>query len=195
METFGFFLLKLDVRQESTRHSEAVADIIKQIPKAPDGTPAAWQLGLLGDWQAPDASRWVVSAKAASESGGPRPGINWSLAATPEGGGGRLEAAGRLQPRQQLVDAQVVATGVQVPPHWSAGQRVDLDGTLQVSGRWSEAASRIEVATDRLRINLNGEPVRATAQASMEGGAVRISRLELAAETNTRWLFSTGMYR
>ncbi len=35
-ETFGFFLLKLDIRQESTRHSDAVADIIRQIPKAPD---------------------------------------------------------------------------------------------------------------------------------------------------------------
>jgi len=35
-ETFGFFLLKLDIRQESTRHSNAVADIIKQIPEAPD---------------------------------------------------------------------------------------------------------------------------------------------------------------
>jgi len=37
-ETFGFFLLKLDIRQESTRHSDAVADIIKQIPDAPDYT-------------------------------------------------------------------------------------------------------------------------------------------------------------
>ena len=36
VETFGFFLLKLDVRQESTRHSDAVANIIKQIRKAPD---------------------------------------------------------------------------------------------------------------------------------------------------------------
>ena len=36
VETFGFFLLKLDIRQESTRHSEAVADIIKQINNAPD---------------------------------------------------------------------------------------------------------------------------------------------------------------
>ncbi len=35
-ETFGFFLLKLDIRQESTRHTEAVADILKQIDKAPD---------------------------------------------------------------------------------------------------------------------------------------------------------------
>ena len=35
-ETFGFFLLKLDIRQESTRHSDAVADIIRQINKAPD---------------------------------------------------------------------------------------------------------------------------------------------------------------
>jgi len=37
-ETFGFFLLKLDIRQESTRHSNAVADIITQIPGAPDYT-------------------------------------------------------------------------------------------------------------------------------------------------------------
>jgi len=36
VETFGFFLLKLDVRQESTRHSEAIADILKQLPGAPD---------------------------------------------------------------------------------------------------------------------------------------------------------------
>ncbi|HED32931.1 MAG TPA: phosphoenolpyruvate carboxylase [Gammaproteobacteria bacterium] len=35
-ETFGFFLLKLDIRQESTCHSDTVADIIKQIPGAPD---------------------------------------------------------------------------------------------------------------------------------------------------------------
>jgi len=37
-ETFGFFLLKLDIRQESTRHSDAVADILKQIPDVPDYT-------------------------------------------------------------------------------------------------------------------------------------------------------------
>jgi len=35
-ETFGFFLLKLDIRQESTRHSDAVTEIIKQISGAPD---------------------------------------------------------------------------------------------------------------------------------------------------------------
>jgi len=35
-ETFGFFLLKLDIRQESTRHSDAVAEIIKQISGAPN---------------------------------------------------------------------------------------------------------------------------------------------------------------
>ncbi len=35
-ETFGFFLFKLDIRQESTRHTEAVADILKQIKGAPD---------------------------------------------------------------------------------------------------------------------------------------------------------------
>ena len=36
VETFGFFLLKLDIRQESTRHSEAVANIISQIRRAPN---------------------------------------------------------------------------------------------------------------------------------------------------------------
>lgn len=36
VETFGFFLLKLDIRQESTRHTEAVADILKQVSGAPD---------------------------------------------------------------------------------------------------------------------------------------------------------------
>jgi len=36
VKTFGFYLLKLDIRQESTRHSEAVADIFKQIKNAPD---------------------------------------------------------------------------------------------------------------------------------------------------------------
>ncbi|MDH5426133.1 MAG: phosphoenolpyruvate carboxylase [Gammaproteobacteria bacterium] len=36
VKTFGFYLLKLDIRQESTRHSEAVADVFKQIKGAPD---------------------------------------------------------------------------------------------------------------------------------------------------------------
>ncbi|MCK4710286.1 MAG: phosphoenolpyruvate carboxylase, partial [Gammaproteobacteria bacterium] len=36
VKTFGFYLLKLDIRQESTRHSDAVADIFKQIKNAPD---------------------------------------------------------------------------------------------------------------------------------------------------------------
>ena len=36
VDTFGFYLLKLDIRQESTRHSDAVADIFKQIKNAPD---------------------------------------------------------------------------------------------------------------------------------------------------------------
>ena len=35
-ETFGFFLLKLDIRQESTRHTDAVAEIMKQIAGTPD---------------------------------------------------------------------------------------------------------------------------------------------------------------
>ncbi|MDH5392908.1 MAG: phosphoenolpyruvate carboxylase [Gammaproteobacteria bacterium] len=36
VETFGFYLLKLDIRQESTRHTDAVADVFKQIKNAPD---------------------------------------------------------------------------------------------------------------------------------------------------------------
>ena len=36
VDTFGFYLLKLDIRQESTRHTEAVADVFKQIKNAPD---------------------------------------------------------------------------------------------------------------------------------------------------------------
>jgi phosphoenolpyruvate carboxylase len=36
VETFGFFLLKLDIRQESTRHTNTVAEIFKQIKDAPD---------------------------------------------------------------------------------------------------------------------------------------------------------------
>ena len=35
-ETFGFYLVKLDVRQESTRHSEAVAEILKQLDSSID---------------------------------------------------------------------------------------------------------------------------------------------------------------
>jgi len=33
VETFGFFMVNLDIRQESTRHSEAVADILAHHPK------------------------------------------------------------------------------------------------------------------------------------------------------------------
>jgi phosphoenolpyruvate carboxylase len=36
VDTFGFYLMKLDIRQESTRHSQAVADIFQQIDAAPD---------------------------------------------------------------------------------------------------------------------------------------------------------------
>lgn len=35
-ETFGFFLAALDVRQESTRHTEAVAELFDQAPNLPD---------------------------------------------------------------------------------------------------------------------------------------------------------------
>jgi phosphoenolpyruvate carboxylase len=36
VETFGFFLMHLDIRQESTRHTEAVSDILGQLPGATD---------------------------------------------------------------------------------------------------------------------------------------------------------------
>jgi phosphoenolpyruvate carboxylase len=36
VETFGFFLFELDIRQESTRHTQAVAELIGQLPGQPD---------------------------------------------------------------------------------------------------------------------------------------------------------------
>lgn len=38
VETFGFYLMHLDVRQESTRHSDAVGALFRQLPGAPDYT-------------------------------------------------------------------------------------------------------------------------------------------------------------
>jgi len=36
VETFGFYLLKLDIRQESTRHTEAIVDILRQMSPTTD---------------------------------------------------------------------------------------------------------------------------------------------------------------
>ena len=36
VESFGFYLMHLDIRQESTRHSDAVAEILQQVKGAPD---------------------------------------------------------------------------------------------------------------------------------------------------------------
>ena len=36
VETFGFFLMQLDIRQESTRHTEAVIDVLRQWSATPD---------------------------------------------------------------------------------------------------------------------------------------------------------------
>lgn len=36
VETFGFFLAQLDIRQESTRHSQAVAELFASAPNLPD---------------------------------------------------------------------------------------------------------------------------------------------------------------
>ncbi len=53
VETFGFFLVKLDVRQESVRHTDAVAEILKRIPgKRVDYSTLdeAARLALLGEY-------------------------------------------------------------------------------------------------------------------------------------------------
>ena len=36
VETFGFYLMQLDIRQESSRHTEAVAELCHLLPTAPD---------------------------------------------------------------------------------------------------------------------------------------------------------------
>ena len=38
VQTFGFFLMHLDIRQESTRHTEAISEILKTLPKGIDYT-------------------------------------------------------------------------------------------------------------------------------------------------------------
>ncbi|MDP2786222.1 MAG: phosphoenolpyruvate carboxylase [Sulfurimicrobium sp.] len=50
-ETFGFYLVHLDIRQESARHTEAVAELLAQQPGLPDyGTLSeAGRLELLGE--------------------------------------------------------------------------------------------------------------------------------------------------
>jgi phosphoenolpyruvate carboxylase len=49
-ETFGFYLVHLDIRQESTRHTEAVAELFAQFPGLPDynGLSEAGRLEALG---------------------------------------------------------------------------------------------------------------------------------------------------
>jgi len=50
-ETFGFFLVHLDVRQESTRHTSAVAELLKHHPESIDylSLDETQRLALLGD--------------------------------------------------------------------------------------------------------------------------------------------------
>ncbi len=50
-ETFGFYLVHLDIRQESTRHSEAVAELLARQPGIPDygSLSEAGRLELLGE--------------------------------------------------------------------------------------------------------------------------------------------------
>ncbi len=51
VESFGFYLMRLDVRQESTRHSEAVEEILRQLKPEVDyaALPETDRLALLSD--------------------------------------------------------------------------------------------------------------------------------------------------
>jgi phosphoenolpyruvate carboxylase len=50
-ETFGFFLAELDIRQDSARHSQAVAELFAKAPNLPsyEGLPEDERLRVLGD--------------------------------------------------------------------------------------------------------------------------------------------------
>ncbi|MBI5162644.1 MAG: phosphoenolpyruvate carboxylase, partial [Magnetospirillum sp.] len=50
-ETFGFFLVELDIRQESTRHTAAVAELFARAPNLPDydELSESARVGILGD--------------------------------------------------------------------------------------------------------------------------------------------------
>jgi phosphoenolpyruvate carboxylase len=69
VETFGFYLLKLDLRQESGRHTQAVADIIKQIKKSPDymALDEAGRMQLLTEYFN-DPPRFALDKKELSET-------------------------------------------------------------------------------------------------------------------------------
>jgi phosphoenolpyruvate carboxylase len=51
VETFGFFLAQLDIRQESTRHTQAVTELFAMAPNLPDyaGLSEEERLKVLGD--------------------------------------------------------------------------------------------------------------------------------------------------
>lgn len=71
VETFGFFLMQLDIRQESTRHTDAVADLLKQLPGAPDYTALgeADRIRVLADYIARSAPP-PIPRESLSESTG-----------------------------------------------------------------------------------------------------------------------------
>ncbi len=56
VETFGFFLLHLDIRQESTRHSEAVAELCAQLGTDYEGLDEDARIRLLCDMLGKDAA-------------------------------------------------------------------------------------------------------------------------------------------
>ncbi|TCK17523.1 phosphoenolpyruvate carboxylase type 1 [Thiogranum longum] len=66
VETFGFFLLHLDIRQESTRHSEAVAELHSQLHTGVDYT------------ELDENARIALLCKLISESGAPADRSNLS---------------------------------------------------------------------------------------------------------------------
>jgi len=49
-ETFGFYLMQLDVRQESTRHTEAVAEVLQQVDVDYESLDESQRLSVLADF-------------------------------------------------------------------------------------------------------------------------------------------------
>jgi phosphoenolpyruvate carboxylase len=69
-ETFGFYLLRLDIRQDSARHTAAVAEILAQRPGAPDyeRLGEAERLQVLGDAVADPCPPVVLRAQLTPET-------------------------------------------------------------------------------------------------------------------------------
>jgi len=69
VESFGFYLLHLDVRQESVRHTEAVAEILKQIDEKSDyaALSESARMAKLSDLLRQPAAGFSIDKKALSD--------------------------------------------------------------------------------------------------------------------------------